>query len=111
MQGSQVPDYLTFDDKRGRHKRGCEVYFYEEKNINTLKSVLFFFFNFKLGHFVSLSFDIWNFFFQYTANIFKERKSKNGEYFIYTKSKYIPNLDGIEEIDKFVVAFLIFLIS
>lgn len=74
----------------------------------TLKSVLFFFFlSFRFGHFVSLSFDIWNFFFQYTASIFKERKSKNGEYFMYTKSKYIPNLDGVEEIDAFVVAFLV----
>lgn len=26
---------------------------------------------------------------------------------MYTKSKYIPNLDGVEEIDAFVVAFLV----
>lgn len=26
---------------------------------------------------------------------------------MYTKSKYIPNLDEVEEIDAFVVAFLV----
>lgn len=29
---------------------------------------------------------------------------------MYTKSKHVPDLDGGEEIDAFVVAFLIFLI-
>lgn len=32
MQVSQVPDYLSFDNTRGRKEGRCKVYFYE-KNI------------------------------------------------------------------------------
>lgn len=59
MQGSQVFHYLSFDDRTGRKERGCKIYFYEEKNIYyPLIQFFFFFFNFRLGHSVFLSFDI-----------------------------------------------------
>lgn len=56
MRGSQRPDYLSFDDIGGEREE-CKVYFYEQKNIYCLLIQWCVFFNFRLGHFVSLSFD------------------------------------------------------
>lgn len=42
MQGSQVLDYLSLDDTRGRKEGRCKVYFYEKKNIYYLLIQSFF---------------------------------------------------------------------
>lgn len=56
MQGSQGPDYLSFDDMGGGREESARYIFMSGRIFLPLTSDLLIF-NFRLGHFISHSFD------------------------------------------------------